>query len=303
MSAGVASSGTWRGNGLLGQPETEEAGPRKVLVVIRRNLDEAKPTIKSLRRRHAGQGIQTKLPVTGLARSVDHGVHHDLAKAKAPVRRAHIQALHFSSQAVYGPQADAASHSRCGACDEKCAAGRHIGTRQGGEFGGETLVLEISADGCRILTKQVAGDQGRRGAVDLRQHDFGNCHGRLTPGFRTAHSVFTGPHGRAGGRSAGRHGAAVLPSVPCVDTCPGYHWLAFFGKPGLWARTTQKRCPVGASITTQRSRRRATLAPRVSRRATSAGISSVSMSRCTRLSWSTRWICTMGSSGGVSSMR
>ena len=62
------------------------------------------------------------------------------------------------------------------------------------------------------------------------------------------------------------------------------HWFAFFGKPGRCTRTTQKRCPVGACITTQRSRRSTTCAPSFSRRATSAGISSVSISKCTRLS-------------------
>jgi hypothetical protein len=45
------------------------------------------------------------------------------------------------------------------------------------------------------------------------------------------------------------------------------------------------------------------MAPSLSSRVTSAGMSSVSMSMWTRLSWSTRWICTIGSSGGVSSMR
>ena len=62
------------------------------------------------------------------------------------------------------------------------------------------------------------------------------------------------------------------------------HWFAFFGKPGRCTRTTQKRCPVGACITTHRSRRSTTCAPSFSRRATSAGISSVSISKCTRLS-------------------
>ena len=36
-------------------------------------------------------------------------------------------------------------------------------------------------------------------------------------------------------------------------------YMAFFGKPGRCNRTTQKRCPVGASITTQRSKRSTTL--------------------------------------------
>jgi hypothetical protein len=53
------------------------------------------------------------------------------------------------------------------------------------------------------------------------------------------------------------------------------HWFAFFGKPGRCTRTMQKRCPVGACITTQRSRRSTMCAPSFSRRATSAGISSV----------------------------
>ena len=47
---------------------------------------------------------------------------------------------------------------------------------------------------------------------------------------------------------------------------------------------TQKRCPVGASITTQRSSRSTTLAPSFDRRVAAAVISSVSMSTCTRLS-------------------
>src|SRR5262249_17110137 len=78
---------------------------------------------------------------------------------------------------------------------------------------------------------------------------------------------------------------------------------AFFGKPGRCTRTTQKRWPVGACITTQRSGRSTTLAPSFSKRATSAEMSSVSMSSWTRLSWSTRWICTMGSSAVICSMR
>ena len=48
--------------------------------------------------------------------------------------------------------------------------------------------------------------------------------------------------------------------------------LAFSGKPGRWTLTTQKRWPVGACITTQRSRRSTTVAPSFPRRSTSAGI-------------------------------
>jgi hypothetical protein len=64
--------------------------------------------------------------------------------------------------------------------------------------------------------------------------------------------------------------------------------LAFFGKPGRCTRTTQKRCPVGARITTHRSNRLTTLAPSFSSLATSAGMSSHSISIWTRLSCSTR---------------
>src|SRR5262245_3223347 len=53
--------------------------------------------------------------------------------------------------------------------------------------------------------------------------------------------------------------------------------LAFLGKPGRCTLTTQNRWPVGACITTQRSSRFTTLAPMPSKRATSAGMLSVSM--------------------------
>jgi hypothetical protein len=49
-------------------------------------------------------------------------------------------------------------------------------------------------------------------------------------------------------------------------------------QPGRCTRTTQKRWPVGACMTTQRSGRPTTVAPSLSRRRTSAGMSSVSMS-------------------------
>src|ERR1700692_3623758 len=53
------------------------------------------------------------------------------------------------------------------------------------------------------------------------------------------------------------------------------------------ARTTQNRCPVGASMTHQVLTACIRLAPNVSSRRTSASISSVSISRCTRLACTT----------------
>lgn len=66
--------------------------------------------------------------------------------------------------------------------------------------------------------------------------------------------------------------------------------FAVFSNPSRWTRTTEKRWPVGARMTTHRSMRLSTAAPSFSSRATSAEISSVLMSMCTRLSWLTRWI-------------
>ena len=52
-------------------------------------------------------------------------------------------------------------------------------------------------------------------------------------------------------------------------------WFAFFGKPGRCARDAEP-LPLGACSTTQRSGRITTWAPSLSRRATAAGMSSVS---------------------------
>src|SRR5277367_5513552 len=65
---------------------------------------------------------------------------------------------------------------------------------------------------------------------------------------------------------------------------------ASFANDGEDALTTQNRCPVGASITHQVCTAWMRLAPNFSSLRTSASISSVSMSRCTRLGWLT--ICT-----------
>ena len=54
--------------------------------------------------------------------------------------------------------------------------------------------------------------------------------------------------------------------------------VAFFENPSRCTRTTQNRWPVGARMTTHRSMRLSTVAPSFSSRATSATISSVSMS-------------------------
>lgn len=54
--------------------------------------------------------------------------------------------------------------------------------------------------------------------------------------------------------------------------------VEFFGKPSRHTRTTQNRWPVGARITTQFSKRFSIVAPSFSSRATSAGMSSASMS-------------------------
>src|SRR5690348_15719147 len=70
--------------------------------------------------------------------------------------------------------------------------------------------------------------------------------------------------------------------------------------PPRWGRTTQKRWPVGASITTQVLIASILLAPSASSRRTSASTSSLSMSRCTRLSCCTRCTITTGSSAAVS---
>ena len=75
----------------------------------------------------------------------------------------------------------------------------------------------------------------------------------------------------------GLHSLAV--SWPSVCHARHSQRWAFVGNPGRCTRTTQNRWPEGACITTQRSRRFTTCAPSFSSRATSAGMSSVSMSR------------------------
>jgi hypothetical protein len=75
------------------------------------------------------------------------------------------------------------------------------------------------------------------------------------------------------GNGGGRHKRDQLsrleskPSRP-TSRASHSHRLAFFGKPGRCTRTIQKRCPVGACITTHRSMRSTTLAPDLSKRAT-----------------------------------
>ena len=52
--------------------------------------------------------------------------------------------------------------------------------RQGGKFSRETLILEISTNCLRVLTKKIASSLGQPGTIDLRQHDSGGRHGCFT---------------------------------------------------------------------------------------------------------------------------
>src|SRR5271170_3999803 len=65
------------------------------------------------------------------------------------------------------------------------------------------------------------------------------------------------------------------------------HCVACRANDGEAAWTTQKRWPVGASMTHQVCTAWIALAPSFSSRRTSASMSSVSISRCTRLAWVT----------------
>jgi GGDEF domain-containing protein len=82
--------------------------------------------------------------------------------------------------------------------------------------------------------------------------------------------LVSGEEGRAESGRRGRHAPLT------------HHSLGFAPFSGWRIFTTQKRCPVGASITHQRLIHPTRFAPRASSRATSASWSSASISRCTR---------------------
>src|SRR5690606_21269913 len=95
-----------------------------------------------------------------------------------------------------------------------------------------------------------------------------------------------------------REGLAVL-GIGCLEvTCLAVeHQPNSFASPGKSSpcgRTRQNRCPVGACITIQVLIRATSFAPSAFSRSHSASMSSVSISRCTRGSWSTACNSTFG---------
>ena len=94
--------------------------------------------------------------------------------------------------------------------------------------------------------------------------------------------------------------------APTDGAHANYHpWsqrLASFGKPGRCTRTTQKRWPDGACIT-QRWRRFTTFAPSFSRRVDHESRVHIDIETDDIAAEVARWISTISSSGGVSSMR